>query len=260
MAKADFHFYAELNDFLPRKKRHVTITHVFEERASIKDTIESLGVPHPEVDYLEVNGKPVDFSYIVTDSDRIHIYPISAATENTPIVSLVRPQPLKFPRFVLDIHLGKLATSLRMLGFDTLYRNDYDDLELAQISATEERILLTRDKGLLMRSLVTHGYYVRETNPERQVGEVMRRFELIKFVKPLQRCLRCNGLLEPVAKELILDQVPPNVQQYINEFSRCRECAHIYWKGTHYERMQQFIEELISSDRVGVNSVKKPVF
>ncbi|MEP0751474.1 Mut7-C ubiquitin/RNAse domain-containing protein [Trichocoleus sp. Lan] len=250
MAKADFNFYAELNDFLPRKKRDVTITHVFEERASIKDTIESFGVPHPEVDYIEVNGKPVDFSYIVTDSDRIHVYPISAATEKTSSVSLVRPQPLKFPRFVLDIHLGKLATSLRMLGFDTLYRNDYDDLELAQISASEERILLTRDKGLLMRSLVTHGYYVRETNPERQVGEIMGRFALIEFVKPLQRCLRCNGLLEPVDKESILDQVPPNIQQSIDEFSRCRECAHVYWKGTHYEQMQQFIQGIIFSKPV----------
>jgi hypothetical protein len=259
MAKADFHFYAELNDFLPPKKRHVTITHVFEERASIKDIIESLGVPHPEVDYIEVNSKPVDFSYIVTDSDRIHVYPISAATENTSSVSLVRPQPLKFPRFVLDIHLGKLATSLRMLGFDTLYRNDYDDLELAQISASEERILLTRDKGLLMRSLVTHGYYVRETNPERQVGEVMRRFDLIKFVKPLQRCLRCNGLLEPVAKESILDKVPPNIQQHIDEFCRCCECAQIYWKGSHYERMQEFIKGITSSNEAGLNSVK-PAF
>ena len=259
MAKADFHFYAELNDFLPHKKRHVTITHVFEERASIKDTIESFGVPHPEVDYIEVNSKPVDFSYIVTDSDRIHVYPISAATENTSSVSLVRPQPLKFTRFVLDIHLGKLATSLRMLGFDTLYRNDYDDLELAQISASEKRILLTRDKGLLMRSLVTHGYYVRETNPERQVGEVIGRFALIKFVKPLQRCLRCNGLLEPVAKELIIDQVPPNIQQNIDEFCRCRECAQIYWKGTHYERMQEFIKGITSSNEVGLNSVK-PAF
>lgn len=257
MSKADFHFYAELNDFLPHKKRHVTITHVFEERASIKDTIESLGVPHPEVDYIEVNGKPVDFSYIVTDSDRIHVYPISVATENTPSVSLVRPQPLKFIRFVIDIPLGKLATSLRMLGFDTLYRNNYDDLELAQISASEERILLTRDKGLLMRSLVTHGYYVRETNPERQVGEVMGRFDLIKFVKPLQRCLRCNGLLEPVAKELIIDQVPPNIQKNIDEFSRCCECAQIYCKGTHYKRMQEFIQGITSSNEAIFNSVKK---
>ncbi|HEY9296597.1 MAG TPA: Mut7-C RNAse domain-containing protein, partial [Phormidium sp.] len=123
----------------------------------------------------------------------------------------------------------------------------------AQISASEERILLTRDKGLLMRSLVTHGYYVRETNPERQVGEIMGRFGLIKFVKPLQRCLRCNGLLEPVDKESILDQVPPNIQQSIDEFSRCRECDRVYWKGTHYEQMQQFIQGIIFSKPVESN-------
>lgn len=247
MAKADFRFYAELNDFLPPKKRQVTITPLFEERAWIKDTIESLGVPHSEVDLILVNGKSVDFSYIVADSDRIQVYPVSSADENAAIISLVRPQPLNVFRFVLDIHLGKLATSLRMLGFDTLYRNDYDDEELAKISSAEERIFLTRDKGLLMRSLVTYGYYVRETNPERQIVEVLRRFNLFERVSPLQRCLRCNGLLKPVAKETIIDQLPHNTALQINEFHRCTECSQIYWKGAHYERMQQFIEAVLSS-------------
>jgi uncharacterized protein with PIN domain len=134
-----------------------------------------------------------------------------------------------------------------MLGFDTLYRNDYDDEELAQISASEQRILLTRDKGLLMRSLVTYGYYVRATNPEQQVVEVLRRFDLFSKVLPFQRCIRCNGLLEPVAKETIIDQLPEKTRLAINEFHRCRQCRQIYWRGSHYERMQQFIEEVVSS-------------
>lgn len=249
MATASFNFYAELNHFLPPRRRQVTITHVFEERASIKDMIESLGIPHPEVDFIEVNGECVNFSYIVNDGDYINVYPVSISAERTPSIS-VRPQPLSVIRFVLDIHLGKLATSLRLLGFDTLYRNDYDDEELAQISSAEERILLTRDKGLLMRSLVSHGYYVRETDPQLQVVEVLRRFNLFESVKPFQRCLRCNGLLEPVAKETIIDQLPHNTQLQINEFHRCRECAQIYWKGSHYERMQQFIEGVLSSREI----------
>jgi uncharacterized protein with PIN domain/sulfur carrier protein ThiS len=241
MARADFRFHAELNHFLPASKREISFSHYFEERASIKDMIEALGVPHPEVDAIAVNGKAVDFSYIVQDGDRIEVYPVSVSSEVSEQAS-VRPQLLSILRFVLDVHLGKLAASLRMLGFDTLYRNDYDDEELAQISASEQRILLTRDKGLLMRSLVTYGYYVRATNPEQQVVEVLQRFDLFGKVLPFQRCIRCNGLLEPVAKEAIVDQLPQKTRLSIDEFHRCRECHQIYWRGSHYERMQQFIE------------------
>jgi hypothetical protein len=136
-----------------------------------------------------------------------------------------------------------------MLGFDTLYRNDYSDEELAQISASQERILLTRDKGLLMRSLVTYGYYVRATDPERQVVEVLQRFDLFNKVAPFQRCMRCNGLLEPVAKESILDQLPLKTQLSIHEFHRCHECGQIYWRGSHFERMQQFIEGVLDQTK-----------
>lgn len=247
MAVAYFHFYAELNDFLPRNKRRVQITHSFTERASIKDMIESLGVPHPEVDYIKVNDKYVDFSYIVQDGDTINVYPISVNTVTTPTIS-VRPKTLSVIRFVLDIHLGKLATSLRLLGFDTLYRNDYTDEELAEISHTQLRILLTRDKGLLMRSLVAHGYYVRSTNPQQQILEVLRRFKLFNLVSPFQRCLRCNGFLENIAKERIIDQLPESVQLQNNEFHRCQACEQIYWKGTHYERLQQFIDGVLDSE------------
>ncbi len=246
MAIASFYFYAELNDFLPRHKKHVKISQVFEERASIKDMIESLGVPHTEIDCIEVNGIYVNFSYIVEDEDNINVYPISAVGTIEPTV-FVRPNPLSVIRFVLDIHLGKLATSLRLLGFDTLYRNDYEDEELAQISSSQERLLLTRDKGLLMRSLVTHGYYVRNTQPQQQVIEVLRRFDLFKIVSPFQRCLRCNGLLASVDKQLIIDQLPETVQLQTHEFHQCQDCAQIYWKGSHYERLQQFIDVVMSN-------------
>jgi hypothetical protein len=246
MASAVFRFSAELNDFLPRSQRQVSFTHVFKERASIKDMIESLGVPHTEVDCILVNGKAVNFSYIVRDGDRIDVHPISTATEVSPLVS-VRPQPPSILHFVLDVHLGKLAASLRLLGFDTLYRNDYADEELAEISACQQRMLLTRDKGLLMRSRVTYGYYVRATNPDRQVVEVLRRFDLFGKVLPFQRCIRCNGLLEPVSKESIFEQLPPKTRLEIDEFHRCCECNQVYWRGSHYERMQQFIEGVLEA-------------
>lgn len=240
MPKADFHFYGELNDFLRSRNRKVKFSHCFKERGSIKDMIEALGVPHPEIGKIEVNGKCVDFSYIVNDGDSIKVYPSTSTVAPTHLPS----------RFVLDIHLGKLATSLRLLGFDTLYRNNYSDPELAEISATQERILLTRDKGLLMRSLVTYGYYVRETNPERQVIEVLRRFDLFNCVAPFKRCLRCNGLLEPVGKESLIDQLPEKTQLHMDEFHRCAECSQVYWKGSHYERMQNFINRVLEQKLV----------
>lgn len=227
MATVDFCFYAELNHFLPLNKKQVNFPYYFKERASIKDTIESLGVPHPEVEVILVNGNAVDFSYIVQDGDNIQVYPISAANKILTTISL-RPKLPTILSFVLDVHLGKLAASVRMLGFDTLYRNDYDDQELAQISASEQRILLTRDKGLLMRSLVTFGYYVRATNPEQQVVEVLQRFDLFTKVLAFQRCIRCNGLLEPVDKETIIEQIPEKTRMTSDNFHRCRECNQIY--------------------------------
>lgn len=134
-----------------------------------------------------------------------------------------------------------------MLGFDTLYRNDYADEELACISSVEERILLTRDRGVLMRSVVTRGYYVRRTNPQEQIVEVLRRFNLFETLAPFQRCLRCNGLLKLVSKETIIDQLPFQIQQTLNEFHRCNECNQIYWKGSHYKRMQKFVEGVLNS-------------
>jgi hypothetical protein len=248
MAKADFFFHAELNDFLPLSQRQVSFSHFFKGRASIKDIIESLGIPHPEVDLIVVNSESVNFSYIVQDSDRIDVYPVSASRELAPTLHL-QPPALSKPHFVLDVHLGKLAASLRLLGFDTLYRNDYDDEELAQISASQQRILLTRDKGLLMRSIVTYGYYVRKTDPKLQVVEVLRRFDLFGMVLPFVRCIRCNGLLEPVAKESIIDQLPQKTHLEIKEFHRCCECGQIYWKGAHHERMKQFIKGVLDSQQ-----------
>ncbi|TAF06851.1 MAG: twitching motility protein PilT [Nostocales cyanobacterium] len=183
----------------------------------------------------------------IQDRDNINVYPISAGL-NTSSIS-VRPKPLNVIRFVLDIHLGKLATSLRLLGFDTLYRNDdYGDEQLAAISSSQKRILLTRDQGLLMRSLVTHGYYVRNTQPQQQILAVMRRFDLFTVVSPFQRCLRCNGLLTSVDKESVIDQLPANIELQIHEFHRCQDCAQIYWKGSHYTRLQNFIDEIMGRE------------
>lgn len=241
---AIFHFEGNLNDFLPRQQRGQPISHAFDWRASIKDMIESLGVPHPEIEALQVNGVPVNFEYTVQHGDVIHVYPILAAPL-VPENRVLRPALAMPPRFILDQHLGRLAAYLRMLGLDTRYRNDYHDEELAQVSHDEGRVLLTRDVGLLKRSLVIYGYFVRATHRELQVLEIADRYQLRPHIRPFRHCLNCNGLLDPVANAAVLDQLPADTARYYDEFYRCDRCGQLYWKGPHYQRMQSLLSRLL---------------
>lgn len=174
LARVWFRFYAELNDHLPPAQRYRTLEKTFWTPGTVKDMIESFGVPHTEVDLIAANGQSVGFSYQVRDGDRIAVYPMFESLDITPEVRL-RPQPLRDPKFVLDVHLGRLAAYLRMLGFDALYGNSWSDADLVRISAGERRILPTRDRGLLMHGAVTHGYWLRETASRRQIAEIVRR-------------------------------------------------------------------------------------
>jgi hypothetical protein len=246
MGLATFRFQGELNYFLLPQHKEINFVHSFKKHPSIKDAIESLGVPHPEVNHIVVNNRAVDFSYSLQDRDRVIVYPTAIVPKIFPLITLQPPLPKK-PNFILDVHLGKLASSLRMLGFDTLYRNDYEDAEIAEIGANESRIVLTRDRGVLMRSLVTYGYYVRATKPNQQIVEILKRFNLLNLVKPFQRCIRCNGILKAVNKELILDQIPAQTRREIEEFHRCNSCSQIYWQGSHFSRMEQFVQQVLSS-------------
>lgn len=245
MHSAQFQFHDELNFFLPHRRRGVAFTHSFDWRASIKDRIESLGVPHAEVELLLANGHSVDFSYIVQDGDDIEVYPRFEAINLPGKVRLRPPFPGR-PRFVLDTHLGRLVSYLRMMGFDTLYRNDYDDDELARISHGETRILLTRDMGVLKRNLVVYGYYVRNTDSRKRIVEVTRRFNLAAYVQPFRFCLKCNGLLETVDKAQIADHLSADTHRFYDEFRRCESCGQIFWKGSHYQRMQTFMAEVLA--------------
>ncbi|MCS7061624.1 MAG: Mut7-C ubiquitin/RNAse domain-containing protein [Thermoflexales bacterium] len=239
-------FYAELNDFLTPKRRQVEFGVPFAAGATIKDIVESCNVPHTEVDLILVNGRSVDFEYAPQDGDRVSVYPVFESFDITPVVHL-RPAPLRETKFVLDVHLGKLAGLLRLLGFDTVYCNSVTDAELARVSVEERRILLTRDRGILKRSRVTHGYYVRESNPRRQAAEVVRRFDLRGQLKPYTRCMRCNGLLQPTPKAEVLDRLEPLTKLYYNEFHQCTSCRQVYWQGSHFEALRQFVDEIANS-------------
>ena len=243
MAQVELRFYEELNDFLAPALRKVAFLHAFSRRASVKDMIESFGVPHTEVDIILVNGHSVDFAYIVQDGDRISIYPVFESLDISPLVRL-RPAPLRSPAFVLDSNLGRLARYLRLLGFDCLYQNDFDDETVATIADQEQRIVLTRDRALLQRKIITRGYFVREVRPRLQVKEVLARFDLYRLVKPFSRCIRCNGDLQTVDKQAIEGRLEPKTRKYFNSFKICTTCEQIYWQGSHHARSLRLIEDL----------------
>ena len=203
----EFRFYEELGDFLAPGRRKRSFAHAFDGTPSVKDRIESLGVPHTEVDLILVDGEPVPFSHRLTGGERVAVYPMFESFELGQ-ANRLRPTPLRDPRFVLDVHLGRLASYLRLLGFDTLYRNDYEDDELLRISCAQHRILLSRDTGLLKRSAVTHGAFLHATDPRRQLREVLDRFQLDARIAPFTRCARCNGIVE--AMDAMPDETGPD--------------------------------------------------
>jgi uncharacterized protein with PIN domain len=246
MRQVCLRLYAELDELLPPTKRGSCFVRGFDTAASVKDVIEALGVPHTEIGLILINGESVDFSCSLNDGDRISVYPFFRSLDINPLTR-VRPRLEGEIRFVLDTHLGKLAAYLRMLGFDSLYRNDYEDEELAHVSASQQRILLSRDRGLLKRSIVTHGYLVREAHPLQQLIEVLRRFDLSGSISPFRRCLHCNASLHLVPKELVSDRLPPETRKHYDEFNVCPKCDRIYWKGSHYQRMKRLIERLTDS-------------
>jgi uncharacterized protein with PIN domain/sulfur carrier protein ThiS len=241
--RVEVRFMAGLNDLLPPGRRGRPITVEMAAGTTVKDLAESLGVPHTEIAVIVVNGESVDFAHQVRNGDRMSVYPAFEAVAVSPLVRL-DPPPLREPRFVLDVHLGRLARTLRLLGFDCVWRNDITDDELAAISVAEQRTLLTRDRGLLKRARVAHGYLVRETDRRRQITEVLRRFDLFRSISPFGRCLECNGVLEPVAKEEVEHRLPPRTQRDYDDFRRCPHCDRIYWKGSHYDRLTALVEDV----------------
>ena len=244
MDRVYFRFYEELNDFLPRDKRKTRFVHEFKERASIKDMIESLGIPHTEVDMILVNDESVDFSYIVQDEDLISVYPVFESL-NIKKISKLRPEPLRQTKFILDTHLGKLARNLRMLGFDTLYQKDYIPDDLITLGLSEKRIIVSKSRALLKRKEITHAYCLNSSDPETQTRLVLKRFDLIEDIKPFTRCMECNALLEDITREKVIDRIPQKVKETRKEFKMCGYCGKLYWKGSHYEKMKRKIRGLI---------------
>jgi hypothetical protein len=246
---AFFKVSPDLECFLSLSQRGKIVSLQFKGSQSAKHLIESIGIPHTEVSFLQINKRSGDLSYIVQDDDWIEVFSIS---DHFPENIAVRVLP--DARFILDNHLGKLARYLRMLGLDCLYDPSLQDIELAEISHQDQRILLTRDRRLLMRKIIYSGYFVRAKQPQQQATEIIQRFSLSDKIHPFLRCIRCNHLLRPVEKETVLERLQPKTRLYYNKFHICSHCNQIYWQGSHYERMLNLINDLLAPNHGKVSA------
>ena len=242
--KVSIRFYEELNDFVRPEDCKQDIVFQLFGYPTVKDVIESFGVPHTEVDLIIVNGESVNFDYHLKADDHISVYPKFESFDIKGITQL-RSEPLREVKFILDVHLGKLAKFLRLLGFDSVYKNQQDDKKIIQTAKQEKRIILTRDIGILKHNEVTHGYYVRSDDPKKQLGEIVQRFDLKDQVNPFTICLECNGLLNQIHKDKITHLLDEATRKYYDTFYMCRECQKIYWKGSHYKDMIEFIKKTL---------------
>jgi uncharacterized protein len=236
-------FHGDLNVFLGSRGHDAVIERPLTEKTSVKDVIESCGVPHPEVDLILVDEESVGFDHTVIGDAKVEVFPVE--NRNT-VHTEKRLQTTGISRFVADGHLGRLTRNLRLLGFDVAYPKNADDRQLLEVMAHENRALLTRDRRLLMHRIVRQGYYPRSQNADEQTIEVIRRFDLSKLIEPFTRCLRCNAPLEEAAKADIIDKLEPLTKIYYNQFRRCPDCKQIYWSGSHFPKLQKRIQELCS--------------
>ena len=244
--KVRLRFHSDLSVFLRSKAGDAVVERPLAEKTSIKDVIESCGVPHPEVDLILVDDRPVGFGHTVADDAKVEVFPVeNRGTNHTE----KRLQATGITKFIVDGHLGSLARNLRLLGFDVAYPKDADDRQLLEIMAGENRALLTRDRRLLMHGIVQHGYYPRSQNADEQTIEIVRRFDLSELIAPFTRCLRCNAPLEEAAKADVIDKLEPLTKIYYDQFRRCPDCKQIYWSGSHFPKLQKRIEEIRSRVR-----------
>lgn len=218
-------------------KNKLNLVYPLTRRASIKDILEAIGIPHPEVGSIFKNSEEVDFTYIPQVNDKFNIFyhklPVDFSQS-----SRLRPARLGEFKFICDVNVGKLALLLRMLGYDTYYHSFLEDEKIAFWASVEKRIVLTKDINLLKRKQVHFGYLVRAIDPDEQLKEVSKVFGL-KPQRVFKRCLLCNALLKPIAKKDIVHLLEPKTKKYFNKFYFCFNCKKIYWPGSHLERMKE---------------------
>ncbi|MEX2550158.1 MAG: Mut7-C RNAse domain-containing protein [Nitriliruptoraceae bacterium] len=230
------HLEGDLVDLVGEPEHDIAVV----EPRSVKDLVESIGIPHPEIGLLVVDQRSVGFDQRVFGGEQVTVHPPGHEVSIDPRLDLW-PEPVEPRRFVLDVHLGTLARRLRVLGYDSWYRSEASDPELAGVAVGEDRILISRDRQLLMRRTILHGYCPRSDDPDQQLDEVVHRYQLTGAPGPLTRCPRCNGLLASVTREEVGDQLPPRTRMAFTRFARCARCGQIYWPGAHRAALERVI-------------------
>lgn len=212
-----------------------TIIYPLTRRASIKDILEGLGVPHTEVGRIVRDGQEQTFENIPAVGEHFEIHPLSPSLPPT-MATILRPEPLAACIFLVDINVGRLAGLLRMAGIDAeaVRRNNTDTVPGA---VRENRILLTRNRDLLKQRKLVFGHLVRSQDPEQQLREIINLYPLQNQLQPFSRCIACNGLLAEVEKDAIIDRLLPLTKKYFTRFKQCKGCGKIYWHGSHHQKM-----------------------
>ncbi len=246
MPQTIFRFYEELNDFLPAEKRKRDFSVSFQQPSTVRDVLQSLGVPVDHIDLILVNGESVGFSHPLHGGERISVYPVFESL-NIRSCTNVRSDPLRCLTFVADVHLGRLAKYLRLFGFDTLYNPGADSRDLVDVSVRQGRVLLTRNKNLLKHKAISRGIFVREVDPMMQLKGIFKRLDLYSDARPFSRCLCCSRLIERISEKEVTRRLPLRVRGSYQTFSFCRSCDRVYWKGIHYRRMRTFVEDMLGS-------------
>ena len=240
---------AELRPLLARAYRgRDPVGYHLERRASIKDILEAIGLPHTEIGAILGRECQYSFAHIPEPGQRLRIRAVQPGLDVTR-PTLLRPEPLPAFRFLVDINVGKLARLLRMAGLDTNYEPGLSDGELAALAGTGPYILLSRNRELLKRKEVVHGRLIRAGQPEEQLFEVIDLYDLSDALKPFCRCLACNTLLLPVQKKTILDRLEPLTRKYYHRFKICPGCGRIYWQGSHHAHMMRLVRRIQSRCR-----------
>ncbi len=242
------HFQKQLDFFRVNDKSGRQFDYALNRKTSVKDIIESLGVPHTEVGQICFNKQEIDFSYIPVSRGILDVQAVSSPF-NVGLPSLLRPQPLKHIRFVADVNVIKLGRLLILLGFDVLYSSFYSDEEIADIAEKENRIVLTRDTDLLKRNKIVFARRIRANLPYDQLAETIHFFGLENMISFFSRCTACNIKLAAIEKKDVMHLLEPKTKQYFNTFFQCPQCKTVFWRGSHYN----FFKKRISSLRISIN-------
>ncbi|WP_035791860.1 Mut7-C RNAse domain-containing protein [Kitasatospora mediocidica] len=237
-------FAPELRLFVASPRREGRTTVRTDGASTLGHVVESLGVPLTEVGALLVGGRPVPDAHVPADGDEVAVHGVT------------RPQQLAGPpRFLLDIHLGTLTRRLRLLGIDAAYENpDVGDAALAARSAAEQRVMLTRDRGLLRRRELWAGGYVYSHRPAEQLRDVLSRFA--PPIVPWSRCTSCNGLLHHATKASLHGRLRDGTEHSYDVFAECADCGQVYWRGAHHASLNAVVEAALHE--FGPSSANNP--